>query len=64
MNIKYIIFLLSTILPYQGELLSFELLESFDIQEIQDNLNNDFGDLAPEVMYDISMYKIIYNTID
>ena len=64
MNIKYIIFLLSMVFPYQGELLSFELLESFDIQEIQDNLNNDFGDLAPEVLYDISMYKIIYNTID
>ena len=64
MNIKYIIFLLSMIFSYQGELVSFELLEALDVEQIQDNLNNDFGEIAPEVLYDISMYKIVYNTID
>ena len=64
MRIKYIILLFSIFFSYQGELVSFELLETFDIEEIQNNLNNDFGETAPDVLYDISMYKIIYNTID
>tara|TARA_B100001250_G_scaffold294373_1_gene255996 strand:+ start:78 stop:812 length:735 start_codon:yes stop_codon:yes gene_type:complete len=64
MKFNYIIFLASIIFSYQGELVSFELLESFDVEEIQNNLDNDFGEIAPEVIYDISMYKIIYNTID
>ena len=64
MRIKYIILLFSIFFSYQGELVSFELLETFDIEEVQNNLNNDFGDTAPDVLYDISMYKIIYNTID
>lgn len=64
MKVNYIIFLVSIIFSYQGELVSFELLESLDVEEIQNNLDNDFGEMAPEVLYDISMYKIIYNTID
>ena len=64
MNIKYIIFLLSMIFSYQGELVSFEFLESFSIEEAQESLDSQFGDNAPEVLYDITMYKILYNTID
>ena len=64
MRIKYIILLFSIFFSYQGELVSFELLETFDIEEVQNNLNNDFGETAPDVLYDVSMYKIIYNTID
>ena len=64
MRIKYIILLFSIFFSYQGELVSFELLETFDIEEVQNNLNNDFGETAPNVLYDVSMYKIIYNTID
>jgi len=40
MNIKYIIFLLSMIFPYQGELVSFDFLESFTIEEAQESLDN------------------------
>jgi len=61
---KYIILLFSMFFSYQGELVSFELLESFDIEEVQNSLNNDFGETAPDVLYDVSMYKIIYNTIN
>jgi len=49
---------------YQGELISFEFLESLSIEEAQESLNNQFGDFAPEVLYNITMYKISYNTID
>ena len=49
---------------YQGELISFEFLEEYSIEEAQESLNSQFGDLAPEVLYDITMYKILYNTID
>ena len=64
MIIKYIIFFISIILPYQGELVSYEFLESYDIDEVQTILNNDFGPAAPQVLYNVSMYKVTYNTID
>jgi len=64
MNIKYIIFLFSMIFPYQGELVSFEYLEEISLEEAQESLDSQFGNSAPEVLYDIAMYKILYNTID
>ena len=64
MIIKYIIFFISIILPYQGELVSYEFLESYDIDEVQNILNNDFGPAAPQVLYNVSMYKVTYNTVD
>ena len=64
MNIKYIIFLFSMIFSYQGELVSFEYLEELSLEEAQESLDNQFGNSAPEVLYDIAMYKILYNTID
>ena len=64
MRVFYIIFLISCIYSYQGELVSYELLESYDINEVQAILNNDFGPAAPQVLYDVSMYKVTYNTID
>jgi len=65
--LKYIyIFILSisVLVSFQGELISHEFIEEFEVNEVQIMLNNEFGNLAPEALYDISMYKIIYNTID
>ena len=64
MRLIFIYFLLSFVLPYQGELISYEFLEQYTIEEVQQNLDEDLGNLSPEVLYDVSMYKIIYNTID
>ena len=61
---KYIICLFSMILSYQGELVSFEFLEELSLDEAQESLENQFGNSAPEVLYDIIMYKVTYNTID
>lgn len=58
------LFIFSYAYCYQGELVSFEYMDSMDIDEIQNNLDNDFGNYAPEALYDISIYKIIYETID
>jgi hypothetical protein len=64
MRLIFIYFLLSFVLPYQGELISYEFLEQYTIEEVQQNLDEDLGNISPEVLYDVSMYKIIYNTID
>lgn len=64
MNITYIIFLFSMILSYQGELVSFEYLEELSLEEAQESLDSQFGNSAPDVLYDITRYKILYNTID
>ena len=64
MKQNYIFFLFSFILSFQGELISYEFLEQYTIEEVQQNLDEELGNLAPEVLYDVSMYKIIYNTID
>ena len=55
---------ISVLVSFQGELISHEFIEEFEVNEVQIMLNNEFGNLAPEALYDISMYKIIYNTID
>lgn len=49
---------------YQGELLSYEFMESFSKQEVQESVNADLGVIAPEIRYDVTMYKLTYNTID
>jgi len=64
MNIKYIIFLFSMIFSYQGELISFEYLEELSLEQAQESLDSQFGNSAPQVLYDIVMYKLVYNTID
>ena len=63
-HIYFFILSTSLLFSFQGELISHELIEEFEVNEVQTMLNNEFGNLAPEALYDISMYKIIYNTID
>ena len=60
----YLALLVSYIFSYQGELISYNFIESFDKDEIQLILDNEFGDLAPDAIYNVSMYKVVYNTID
>ena len=60
----YLVTFISLIYTYQGELISYEFIESFDKDNIQSILDSEFGNLAPEALYDVSMYKVIYNTID
>ena len=58
-------FILFTILfPYQGEIVSIEFMDFMNIEDIQNNLDDTFGSYAPEAQHDISIYKIIYETID
>ena len=63
-HIYFFILSTSLLFSFQGELISHEFIEEFEVNEVQIMLNNQFGNLAPEALYDISMYKIIYNTID
>ena len=60
----YLALLASYIFSYQGELISYDFIESFDKDEIQMILDNEFGNLAPDAIYNVSMYKVVYNTID
>jgi len=60
----YLALLVSYIFSYQGELISYDFIESFDKDEIQMILDNEFGNLAPDAIYNVSMYKVVYNTID
>ena len=63
MNFIYLI-LVSMILTFQGELISYELIESFTKDEVQQSVDSDLGVVAPEIIYDVVMYKLKYNTID
>ena len=60
----YLALFVSYIFSYQGELISYDFIESFDKDEIQMILDNEFGNLAPDAIYNVSMYKVVYNTID
>ena len=52
----YLALLVSYIFSYQGELISYDFIESFDKDEIQMILDNEFGYLAPDGIYNVSMY--------
>ena len=63
----YIIFisLISLSFCERGDLLSFEYVDSRDIDTIQEQLDIQFGpSLAPDALYDIHLYSITYETID
>ena len=60
----YLAILVSFMFSYQGELISYDFIESFDKDEIQLILDDQFGNLAPDAIYNVSMYKVVYNTID
>ena len=67
MGKKYIILISIISLSFceRGDLLSFEYVDSRDIDSIQEQLNNQFGpSFAPNALYDIHMYSITYETID
>jgi len=61
---KSFFLIFSMVFCYQGELLSYEFMESFSKQEVQESVNADLGVIAPEIRYDVTMYKLTYNTID
>ena len=49
----------------RGDLLSFEYVDSRDVEAIQEQLDAQFGpSLSPDALYDIHMYSIAYETID
>ena len=65
--IKLIIILssfLSILLSDRGDLLTYEYVDSKDVQTIQEQLNAQFGGLSPTALYDIDLYAITYETID
>ena len=65
--IKLIIILssfLSILLSDRGDLLTYEYIDSRDVQTIQEQLNLQFGGLSPTALYDIDLYAITYETID
>ena len=65
--IKLIIILssfLSILLSDRGDLLTYEYVDSRDVQTIQEQLNAQFGALSPTAIYDIDLYAITYETID
>ena len=49
---------------FQGEIISTEFMDRMEIEEVQQSLDGTFGSYAPEAQYSISLYKIIYETID
>lgn len=61
---KLILLIFSIVFSYQGELISYEFMESYSKQEVQESVDADLGVVAPEILYDVTMYKLIYNTID
>ena len=60
---KYIVIIVSFILSARGDLVSYEFLDEIDKETAQSVLNS-FIPTAPEVLYDLEMYSLIYETID
>ena len=65
-NLLIILFsLFNVLLCSRGDLVSFEYKDSKSLEDIQQQLNNTFGEsLSPEALFDIHMYSIVYETID
>ena len=53
----YLALLVSYIFSYQGELISYDFIESFDKNEIQLILDNQFGNLAPDIDFGVNVYS-------
>ena len=62
-NIKYTVLIVSFILSARGDLVSYELLDEIDKETAQSVLNS-FIPTAPEVLYNLEMYRLTYETID
>ena len=48
----------------RGKLVSFEILESLTQNQAQSEIDDDIAELGIEANYDITIYKIIYETLD
>ena len=60
-----ILFLISsTIYAERGDLLSFEFVDSVNVDDIDNYLNGEFGDFELSIEYSAIMYSITYETID
>ena len=66
MKIFYYILLLSCLFSERGDVFSVELLEYKTAEEIQLEIDSDLGGqgVSIEAIYDVSLYKIIYETLD
>ena len=64
MKITSFFILFTFLFSYQGEIVSIEFMDFMNIEDVQNDLDDTFGSVAPEAQYDISIYKIIYKTID
>ena len=60
-----ILFLISsTIYAERGDLLSFEFVDSVNVDDIDNYLNGEFGNFELSIEYSAIMYSITYETID
>ena len=64
MKITSFLMLFTFLFSYQGEIVSIEFMDFMNIEDVQNDLDDTFGSVAPEAQYDISIYKIVYKTID
>ena len=63
MKITSFLILFTFLFPYQGEIVSIEFMDFMNVEDVQNNLDDTFGSVAPEAQYDISIYKIIYKSL-
>ena len=60
-----LISILGLLFSERGDLISYEYVDSRDVDTIQNQLNEQFGSsLAPDALYDIHLYSVTYETID
>ena len=55
---------ISFLMSERGDLLSFQFIDSVDVVDIENYLNNEFGDFELSIEYSAVMYSIAYETID
>ncbi|MBI65437.1 MAG: hypothetical protein CMG64_04010 [Candidatus Marinimicrobia bacterium] len=59
-----IFIIISSLFSERGDLLSFEVQDSVDVDDIENYLNNEFGDFSLSTEYSAIMYSLTYETID
>lgn len=60
----FIFFMIALNFAEQGDIIDFEQMDYMSRDEVQQELDDVFGSFAPEAKYDVSLYKISYETID
>ena len=63
-KIIIITLLITALFSERGDLISYEFKGTMNSEEIQDQLDSEFGSLSPEALFSIEMYSIVYETID